>query len=85
MMPTVLSSRAVVLGELIDQRALARSGRAGEAENAGLAAVREKRLQAARRIRAAIFNGADGARKRARIASAHPVYQGVRSEFKLSV
>ena len=61
---------AIVVCQLIDQRALARAGRAGEPEYPRLAAVRKQGLQQLRPSRRVILDGGDGARQRAGIAGA---------------
>ena len=66
-----LALLAILARDLIDQRALAGPGRAGQAEQHGIAAVREKRLQQFGRFRRAVFDDRDGTCQRAGIAAAH--------------
>jgi hypothetical protein len=66
-----------VLGELVDERTLAGAGGAGESEDAGLAAVREERLEQVGGIGRAILDRADGTRERAGVAGAQALNPGL--------
>ncbi len=61
---------AVVLGQLVDQRALAGSRRARQTENARMAGVGEESLEQFRPAGAAILDGGDGAGEGAGVAGA---------------
>src|SRR5258705_4681680 len=63
--------------ELIDERALPRSRRAGKTQYAGLAAEREKSFQQFGRLRAADFDNADGTNPDSRVAGAQALYPGL--------
>ncbi len=52
---------SVVASQVVDQRALARAGRTGEADDASVAAVWEERLEQAGPSRGMVLNRADGA------------------------
>src|SRR5271157_6246451 len=61
---------AIVLGKLIDQRALARAGSAGQTDDSRLARMREERLEQLRPAGSAVLDGGDGARQGAGVAGA---------------
>ena len=61
---------AIVLGELIDQRALARSRRSSQTDHSRLAGVREERLEQIGTAGSAILDCRDGASERADVAGA---------------
>jgi len=61
---------AIVAGQLIDQRALTRTRRAGEPENSRMPAVRKESLEQYGPARRAILDRADGTGQSAQIAGA---------------
>ena len=61
---------AIVLGQLIDQRALARSGSASQTDDPRLARMRKERLEQIRPAGSAVLDGRDGASQRAGVAGA---------------
>src|ERR1700674_3788467 len=66
---------AIVLGQLIDQRALTRAGRSSEAQNPRPPSMREQRLQQLRPAWRAVLNHADRPRQTPRIAGAQLLNQ----------
>jgi hypothetical protein len=64
-----------VLGELVHQGALPCSGRAGEAEDAGVAGVGEESFQEIGAAGLAILDGGDGAGQGAGVAGAKAVHK----------
>ena len=64
---------AIEASKLIDQRALPRSRRPGQAEDARLAAVRKQRLQQLGPSRRAVLHGRNGASQRPHVAGAQLV------------
>src|SRR4029077_381092 len=72
-----LARTSVMLGKLIDQRALPRPGRAGKTQDARLAAMREERFQQFSRLGAAILDRTDGASQRACVTRTQPLYPGL--------
>ena len=69
-----LSALAVLVGELVHQRALARARCAGNADDARPARIREERFQNLDRLRPPVFYCRDGASELARIAGAHSLH-----------
>ena len=67
---------AIVLGELIDQRALPCSGRAGQTDDARVAGVREESLEQVGAAGLAILDDGDGAGQGARVAGAQVISDG---------
>ena len=61
---------SIQLGELIDQRTLARSGRSGDADGQRFARVREKFFEQLDPAGCMILDGGNSARERTRIAGA---------------
>ncbi len=58
-----LALLAIFARDLVDQRALARTGRAGEAEQHSVAAVGKQRLQQLGGFGCPVFHGRNGARE----------------------
>jgi hypothetical protein len=64
---------AVLTRQVVDQRALARPGSAGESDDARPAAVGKQGLEQQHRFRRAVFDGGNGPRQTAHVAGAdHP-------------
>ncbi len=68
---------AIVLGQLVDQRALASAGRAGESEDAGVAGLRKRGFEQIGPAGGAVLDGGDGAGEGERIAGAKAVEPGL--------
>ena len=69
---------AIVLGQLIDQRALARPRRSGQAENSRVARLRKQGFQQLRPPRRSILHSGDGAGQSPRIAAAQALKPGLK-------
>jgi len=66
---------AIVLGQLIHERTLARAGRTSEAQNPRMSAAWKQSLQKLRRSRRTVFDHADSARQTPRIAGTQAINQ----------
>src|SRR5580704_16404672 len=70
---------AIMAGQAIDERALARSGRTGDADQICVSCIGKNLAQNLFRFARAIFNRGDSTRNRTDVASAHllcPVFDG---------
>src|SRR5262249_17966601 len=75
---------AIFTRQLVDQRALPRSGSAGKTDQARATGMVKKRLEQLTRFPAIVLNGADGARQGAHVAGANTVDPGLERGWHFS-